>query len=174
MDLLPTGLALGDQCEVQHQSNFLLRGLFLTYSFFFVNGFCVPFFVCLPLLFLSLCSAPPHSSSTNPKFWYQKEQHIMDFIPLKCFWVPVWGRETKKKNFMFFDGGLCFFSIAHTISHSTPKGSRILKYADIESDKFSELIKKNSGSLRGATGKIFPLFFVHLWSPSFTPYTPSY
>ena len=109
-------------------------------------------FFCLPLLFLSLCSTPPHSSSTNPKFWYQKEQHIMAFIPLKYFWVPVWGRETKKKNFMFSKMGFVFLHRTHHLSLD----SQGIKNFEVCRNRATNLMisLKKSGSLKGAAGKI--------------------
>ena len=158
MDLLPTGLVFGDQCEVQHQSNFLLRGLFLTYSFFFVNGFCVPFF-----LFASSLPVPLlHSSSfefNEPKILIsERTTHHGFYSSFKNYLgLCVRKGDEEKKPYVLF-----VFSPSHTISHSTPKGSRILKYADIESDKFSELIKKKFWVSERSDWKKFPFVFVHL------------
>jgi len=125
MDLLPTGLVLGDQCEVQHQSNFLLRGLFLTYSFFFVNGFCVPFF-----LFASSLPVPLlHSSSfefNEPKILISERTTHHGFYSSFKIYLGLCVRkgDEEKKPYVLRRWAL-FFSIAHTISHSTRKGSRI-------------------------------------------------
>ena len=129
-------------------------------------------FFCLPLLFLSLCSTPPHSSSTNPKFWYQKEQHIMDFIlPLKFIWVSVWGRETKKKNLMFSDDGLCF-SPSHTPSLTRLARDQEFEVCRNRATNLMISLKKFWVSERSGW-KIFPLFLFTFEVPP-SPYTPSY
>ena len=62
------------------------------------------------------------------------------------FLGPCVRKGDEEKNLMFSDDGLCFSPSTHHLSLDS-QGSRILKYAEIESDKFNGQIKKNSGSL---------------------------
>ena len=70
-------------------------------------------FVCHFFLFASSLPVPLlHSSSfefNEPKILIsERTTHHGFILPWKFIWVSVWGRETKKKNLMFSDDGLCF------------------------------------------------------------------
>jgi len=100
--------------------------------------FLCKWFLCHFFLFASSLPVPLlHSSSfefNEPKILIsERTTHHGFYSSFKNYLgLCVRKGDEEKKPYVLF-----VFSPSHTISHSTPKGSRILKYADIKSEKFN-------------------------------------